>query len=203
MESDKSHENEKNNELEPEDKATIIDLFDKVLNNDEDAKVVFNSLVDKGGVFTIMELIERSNYKNGTEITKLAITQMTQNEKTEYVFGCRHPDSKPFSWDRAMVVAKIVNSSNITAAVFQNGKDFIGHPKNYYEAYKCYAEFIKNGWIPMKYEDLKKTSGVDIDECTIIEPFSPKKWHFEKYILSSFVCVAIAIFGYKYITSRE
>jgi hypothetical protein len=85
-----------------------------------------------------------------------------KDTSTEYLFGCRHPDSKPFSWDRAMVVAKLANSDTITAAVFENGMDYIGHPKTYDEAYKSYDTFIKEGWVPMTPEDLKKTSGVDI-----------------------------------------
>jgi hypothetical protein len=86
--------------------------------------------------------------------------------KAEYIFGCRHPDSEPFSWDRALVFGKYEGSSGITAAMFQNGMDFIGHPRDYREAYLEYNHCVKEGWIPMSKEDLEKTSGVEIDSST-------------------------------------
>ena len=90
--------------------------------------------------------------------------------KTEYVFGCRHPKSDGI-WNDAFIVAKSVDSSTITAAMFQNGMDFIGHPEDFSVALKQYEQLISENWIPMDTNDVKKTSGVSIDVGTITDPY--------------------------------
>ncbi len=100
----------------------------------------------------------------------MGITYSNTNN-VEYIFGCRNPSSAGIGkWDGAFVVCKSKNDQDITAALFENNADFIGHPKTYDEAIAKYEGLIAQGWKPMGIEDLEKTTGVgaNIDDQTII-----------------------------------
>ena len=91
--------------------------------------------------------------------------------KLEYVFGCRSPSSK-YARDGALVVTKVRGSSDITIGIFENGMDFIGHPKTYDEAVAEYKKHIDKHWLPMDIDDLDNTA-IDrdqIDEATLLAP---------------------------------
>jgi len=89
----------------------------------------------------------------------------------EFAFGCRHKDSQKGSWDRAFVVVKEFGNPSITASYFDNGMDFIGHPKSVNQAIKDYNRYIEmKDWIRMNVTDIEKTSGVTINPDTAICP---------------------------------
>lgn len=96
---------------------------------------------------------------------------MCAQSKLDFVFGCRSPDSR-FAWDGALVMVKVRGSNDIVASVFQNGMDYIGHPKTYEEALATYNEHLSRQWIPMDVADLVKTA-IDmdqVDEHTLLLP---------------------------------
>lgn len=158
--------------------AFIVELFDKVLMDDPIDKVselAFGNVFEQIGVHGIEQLIERTKYHRASEINDFAMKYLVKSmsrpskDKVEWVLGCRDPKSKPFSWDKAFVVAKLANRDEITGALFQDGTDFIGHPKSYEDACNDYKVYINKGWKPMTIGDLKKTSGMTtIDDSTII-----------------------------------
>lgn len=96
------------------------------------------------------------------------------NGPIEYTFGCRHPDSLEGDWDRAFVFGKCKGDNIITLAVFNDGKDFVGHVSSYAEAFNQYQGFIKDGWVPMNAIDIKRTSGIDVDAESVTVPWTPK-----------------------------
>ena len=152
----------------------ITNIFERkrLDNADDDGK--FGKLVDAVGIYGLVRLIEECKYPHGSEIIQLAMNydfdrQATRvGKKIEFAFGCRHPDSKPYSVDQALIIAKPVESPSITSAFFQNGADFIGHPKNKEEAIKIYESLLEQGWIPMTNLDMERTAGITIDEDTIV-----------------------------------
>lgn len=79
--------------------------------------------------------------------------------RRDYAFGCRHPESTRFSWDRAFVACKTRGS--ITAAYFDGGMDYIQHPVDRSEAQAVYDGLVKDhGHLPMDAEDIEKTAGL-------------------------------------------
>jgi hypothetical protein len=149
----------------------IKNIFDNL--NDSKNIQIFNKIVDNIGIHGIMELCEIAKYDKDTtdNIVIKSIKRILNNYNnvsiTEYVFGCRHIESKEYSWDRAFVIAKTKNSKFITLAYFNDGIDYIRKTKSYNEAIKEYNTYIKLGFIPMSIKDIEETSGIIIDKNTI------------------------------------
>lgn len=78
----------------------------------------------------------------------------------EYVFGCRHPDSKPYTWDRALVIVKTMHSREIAATLFEDGTSYIGHPRSYQAAVNMYLKHLDAGWQAMSIDDIEQTTGL-------------------------------------------
>ena len=159
-----------------------VDLFDRLVNPNEiiseSAKVEFKELMkdQKHDLLEIYKILNRTGYMHKDAIEKIFISysvellhddfldeQKWEHEKVEFVFGCRHPESNIGSWDRAMDVGKYVAQAGITLALFENGADLIGHLRSFKEARDEYTKFLKQGWIPMTHEDIKKTAGITVD----------------------------------------
>jgi hypothetical protein len=130
--------------LNDDQKAAVKVVFDNALNGNTTA---LGTLIDAGGVHPVFILVDLLEYGNKDELMKIAIeysvkqhVESTRNRKIDYACGCRHPESEHGTADRAFVVAK--SDSDITAAMFMDGKDYIGHPKSDSEAKEQYAAHV-------------------------------------------------------------
>ena len=151
--------------------AAIATIFDKRLDSDEHTR--FNELMDTiGNVHGVIALVKRINYERADMIISLAIEYSAQafmnrpKQKSEFAYGCRHPDSRLGSWDRAMVINKPIDSDMITIATFNNNLDYIGHTTSYTDAVSMYRKHISEGWTMMTIEDIQKTAGVEVGSDT-------------------------------------
>lgn len=79
------------------------------------------------------------------------------------VFGCRSPESQGIGhWDGAYVFIQHKNGTSV-GVVFKNNVDYISNNMSFDDGLKLYSDFLKKEWIPMCNEDIKKTSGVVIN----------------------------------------
>lgn len=154
-------------------------IFDKALDLNDTQ--LFHKLVESTLIPGITKLADIIKYERKDEIIKKAINDNLDsieiNEKpvAELLFGCRHPESKSLSWDRAYVVVKLKNMLEITFALFNNGEDSVNKTRNIDEAFNNYDNYIDKGWVPMTIEDLREISGTEIDNETLIEPIHISK----------------------------
>lgn len=152
-------------------KAAIVAVFDGALAGVTSA---LEQLIDEGGVHPIFHLANLLEYPRKDEVYRVAIeysvrkhTEKVENTDVQYACGCRHPDSEFGTSDKAFVVAK--SEDFITAAVFMDGKDYIGHPQSDEEAKEQYDAHVADGWVPMTNEDVVKTSGIHADKVKMWE----------------------------------
>lgn len=163
-------------ELTLENIALVTNFLDSCL--DGTIAEEFGTLLDTGGIHGIMRLCEKIHYKRSEELINLAIKKTFENfasctkgkRQVDFAFGARHPKSDKFSWNNAVVFCKAKGDDSITAAVFQNGMDYIGHPNDYNDVVKQYKAYLGMGWKPMDKEDIEKTSGITIDKDTKTTP---------------------------------
>ena len=81
--------------------------------------------------------------------------------------GCRKPGTAVGSWEGAFVFGQASIGGPLVAAVFSNGMDYVGHPRNIEEALHMYRQFVDEGFVPMHVDDLAKTSGMRIGPNTV------------------------------------
>jgi hypothetical protein len=153
-------------------------IFNKALDSDDDH--LFRKLIETTGLDGIIKLADLVKYPRKDLITRKAIEcnpYPLENPKkpvAEFMFGCRHPESKSHTFDRAFVVTKPRNAHEIMIALFNNGIDYIGQAKTLDEAFDNYDQYLHNGWVPMSIDDLRKITGVEIDDETLLEPVNIK-----------------------------
>lgn len=152
-------------------------LFDKVIDNDNKSEELFKILVIENGtkiVYTLTKLLNYGSIEKKILFDKaFRICTMLLFEKThtsdpvEFAFGCRSPKSKGVGyWDGAFVIIKSKDDV-FKAFAFEYKKDSISEVDNLEESIKLYTNYIKSKWIPMNIDDIKKTTGVEIDINTI------------------------------------
>lgn len=115
-------------------------------------------------------LLQVINYSRSKEI----LTKIFP-KTADIAFGCRKPNSVVGSWQGAFVYVQ--TGRDKVYGIFENGQDFIGHPKNVYEAVKLYNAYMKtNKAVPMTVDDIVKTSGIQIDGETELNLPKPRRF---------------------------
>jgi hypothetical protein len=96
-------------------------------------------------------------------------TMFPKDYKAQAV-GMRRPGTEIGSWEGAYV-AVLEKDGKITAAYFENKKDYIGHPKDWGAVMKEYhALQFDRHWMVMSNVDLQKTAGVSADGSAYTPP---------------------------------
>lgn len=75
------------------------------------------------------------------------------------VVGMRRPGTPEGAWQDAYV-AGIDSNGGITAAYFENNRDYIGHPASWAEVERELHALAQKGWMPMTRDDLRSTAGI-------------------------------------------
>lgn len=160
----------------PEAAAFLHPIFDERL--DRGASAGFDVAVGVVDRTQLMDFVETSGYPRAEAIKEAIVeasvdaflkNMASKSAPAEFAYGCRHPKSRPGSWDRAFVAAG-TRTGDIVSAVFDDGMDYVGHLATEGEAEAQYREFISRDYVPMTPEDVTKTSGIDIDEGTRCAP---------------------------------
>lgn len=90
-------------------------------------------------------------------------------------FGCRKIGTKEGSWAGAFVFVE--QGETRVSALFENGMDFIGHPKSLGDGIRAYQTYIDQGWIPMTAHDITETSGVSVNDKTATYEDAMRDYH--------------------------
>lgn len=154
-------------------------MFDRVLERDPEYEELFKELILKHGTKTVYDLTNILKYHEARTIHERAfrvcITALFDVKKerscAELVFGCRDPQSKGHGyWDSAFVVFKEKGCDVIKCFLFQDGHDDVEELLNIEEAVHKYNGYCKKKWKPMTVDDLTSTTGVSVDENTVVVP---------------------------------
>jgi len=154
-------------------------IFDKTIDKEPENEKQFKELVLTKGtkiIYTLTKFINYDEHKSkilynmAFKICMLAIFEGTASPKPlEIAFGCRSPTSKGSGyWDGAYIIIKNKDEM-IKAFTFDNSKDAIIEYDNIKDAFKIYKQYLKNKWIKMDTDDIKKTVGIEITANTLIE----------------------------------
>ena len=163
---------------------------------------VLNELLDKthdNEMFEILgnmhysqveQLLEVINFPRSKEILTKIFPIFLKKPAADIAFGCRKPNTLPGSAYGAFVYVQ--NGPEKVFAIFEHGKDFIGHPKNIYEAVKIYDNYMKTyKAIPMSIEDMMSTSGIVVDNETKLNPPQVRR-RFLPIRMATFIFIGLA-----------
>jgi hypothetical protein len=162
-------------------------MFDRVLERDPEYEELFKELILKHGTKMVYDLTNILKYEEARTIHERAfrvcITALFEVKKdregrscAEIAFGCRDPKSKGYGyWDSAFVVIKEKGCDIIKCFLFQDGQDDVEEVLNVEEAVHKYNRYCKKRWKPMTVDDLTCTTGVSVDENTVVTPPAIKK----------------------------
>lgn len=153
-------------------------LFDKVIDNDSESEELFKILVLKNGTTIVYTLTKLLNYEvskkkqlfdKAFRICAMSLFDKTHNtDPVEVAFGCRSYESHGEGyWDGAFVIIKSKDDV-FKAFTFEYKKDTISELDNLELAIDLYNKYINEKWIPMTIDDIKKTTGVEIDNSTLV-----------------------------------
>lgn len=139
---------------------SLIELTEKIINQNGGRE----AFIDENGNPDIMKMF--SMLTSNKEYCDSAIPIANRmNGIPKEIIGVRKAGTEEGTWTGAYVIARFEIFT--TAALFQDGMDFINNDLTWAEALKSRDELVEQGWVTMTNSDIEKTSGICPDSVAI------------------------------------